>query len=180
MRALSALAAGAICAGLFALPAHAGDEQKLTITFSGPPQVTVTEDPLSGETTFSGTVTGTVGIDSPTLLAGAAVDCAFDGYTFEARSFSCGFIEAESVTGQCVFATGADDIAVAEWRCETGAAMTGDARCEGVANWAEGTGIFSGLEGSAKIHSDLFLYPSLGTVEWKGRWNIPLLAQFNS
>ena len=42
----------------------------------------------TGEENFFGTVSGTVADDGAALLAGASVDCQFDGYTYEARSFS--------------------------------------------------------------------------------------------
>ena len=171
------LAAALICAGLPALPAGgAEDDLELAIAFSAPPEIDSVEDPIAGGEEFSGTVAGTVEADGAGLLAGAAVDCEFDGYTFEARGFSCGFTDAEEVAGVCLFTTAIGDTAVAEWRCRTGATMTSDARCEGAATWVEGTGALAGIAGEARIHSDLFLYPTEGSAIWKGRWSAPRLA----
>ena len=173
MRVRSFSAAG-FAAVLLASVAAAEDERRFTIVFSGPPSVTVEEDLATGEETFFGTVAGTVRGDA--LLAGASVNCEFDGYTFQARGFSCGFTDAESVAGICLFTAGNGDTAVAEWRCETAATMTSDARCEGTAEWIEGTGAFAGISGGAKLHSDLFLYPTEGTALWKGDWRVPRYA----
>ena len=166
--------AAGVAAVLLASAAAAEDERRFTIEFSGSPTVTVEEDFATGEETFFGTVAGTVRGDP--LLAGASVNCEFEGYTFEARGFSCGFTNAESVAGICLFTAENGDTAVAEWRCETGATMTSDARCEGTAEWIEGTGAFAGISGGAKLHSDLFLYPTEGTALWKGDWRVPRYA----
>lgn len=168
--------AAAFAAVLCASAAAAEDERRFTIAFSAPPEIAVEEDFATGEETFVGTVAGTVRGDGDALLAGASVNCEFDGYTFEARGFSCGFTAAESVAGICLFTAENGDTAVAEWRCETGATMTSDARCEGTAEWIEGTGAFAGISGGAKLHSDLFLYPTEGTALWKGDWRIPRYA----
>ena len=156
--------------------AGAGDDATLRIAFSAPPEVTVEADPITGEETFFGVVSGVVEADDAGLFAGASVDCEFDGHTFESRGFSCGFTDAESVAGVCLFAAANGGTAVAEWRCETGATMTSDARCEGAARWVEGTGVFAGVVGEARIHSDLFLYPTEGFSLWKGLWSVPRLA----
>lgn len=168
--------AAGFAAVLLASVAAAEDERRFTIVFSGPPSVTVEEDFATGEETFFGTVAGTVRGDGDALLAGTSVNCEFDGYTFEARGFSCGFTDAESVAGICLFTAENGDTAVAEWRCGTGATMTSDARCEGTAEWIEGTGAFAGISGGAKLHSDLFLYPTEGTALWKGDWRVPRYA----
>lgn len=175
MRVRCLVVAG-FAAGSLASSAVAEDERRLTIAFSAPPEIAVEEDFATGEETFSGTLAGTVLGDGDPLLAGTSVDCEFDGYTFEARGFSCGFTDAESVAGICLFTAENGDTAVAEWRCRTGATMTSDARCEGTADWIEGTGAFAGISGGAKLHSDLFLYPTEGTALWKGDWRIPRYA----
>lgn len=176
MRAIRLFAVSLAGAGLAAAPAAAEEPHRMKIAFSAPPEVTVEADPITGEETFYGAVSGTVETDGAGLFAGASVDCEFDGRTFESRGFSCGFTEAEAVTGVCRFADGNGGAAVAEWRCGTGATMTSDARCEGTARWVEGTGAFAGIAGEARIHSDLFLYPTDGFSLWKGLWRAPRLA----
>jgi len=172
-RLFAAILAGA---GLAAASAAGEEPHRMKIAFPTPPAVTVEADPITGEEAFYGAISGVVEADDAGLFAGASVDCEFDGHTFESRGFSCGFTEAEAVAGVCRFATGNGDAAVAEWRCSTGATMTSDARCEGTARWVEGTGAFAGIVGEARIHSDLFLYPTEGFALWKGLWRAPLLA----
>jgi len=123
-----------------------------------------------------GTHGGVVDAESPSPLAGAEVTCEFDGYTFPARSFSCGFTTAEAVAGRCLFTTPEGDTAIAEWQCETAATMTSDARCEGRATWIEGTGRFAGIQGTARFHTDLFLHPTEGYARWRGNWGVPRMA----
>ena len=175
MRSFGLAAAWLAGGALAAAGASAEDAMALRIEFA-PPEIVVEEDLFAGAEEFSGTVRGAVASDDAGMFVGASVDCEFDGHTFESRGFSCGFTEAESVVGVCLFAAANGDTAVAEWRCRTGATMTSDARCEGAAAWVEGVGIFAGIVGEAKIHSDLFLYPTQGLWLWKGRWTIPRLA----
>lgn len=177
MRVFRLVAASLAGAGvLAAFPAGAEEFHELAIAFSEPPRVSIDSDPIAGDEEFFGSVAGIVETDGAGLFAGASVDCEFDGYTFESRGFSCGFTRAESVAGVCLFTAENGDTAVAEWRCRTGATMTSDARCEGEARWIEGTGGFAGIVGDARIHSDLFLYPTEGRALWKGRWSAPRLA----
>ena len=148
----------------------------LTIEFSAPPEIEVVVDELTEEETFFGRYAGTVSMDSRSLLAGADVVCEFDGVAAPGRSFSCGFTMVEQVAGRCLFTTEIGDVAVAEWRCQTGAMMTSDARCEGKAEWVEGTGAWAGITGEARFHSDLFLQPGPGNAKWKGNWRIDSVA----
>ena len=170
-----AVLAAALLMGGATVAGAAEDEQDLTIEFSAPPAVTVNEIE-GGEEQFFGTHGGVVDAESPSPLAGAEVTCEFDGYTFPARSFSCGFTTAEAVAGRCLFTTPEGDTAVAEWQCETAATMTSDARCEGRATWIEGTGKFAGIQGKARFHTDLFLHPSEGYARWRGSWGVPRMA----
>ncbi len=174
-------AAGALAgAGLLvSLAAGAEDDLEMTISFTGPPEIQVIEDPVTGEESFFGAITGVVRADDSALFAGTSVNCEFDGHTFESRGFSCGFTTAESVAGVCLFATENGDTAVAEWRCQTGATLTSDARCEGTASWVDGTGAFAGITGRARLHSDLFLFPTEGFSLWKGRWSVARLASLD-
>ena len=175
MRSFCTAAAWLAGGALAAAGAGADDALVLRIEFA-PPEIHIEEDPLTGADEFFGAVHGAVASDDAALFAGASVDCEFEGHTFESRDFSCGFTEAESVAGVCLFTAENGDAAVARWRCRTGATMTSDARCEGTAEWIEGAGIFAGIAGEAKIHADLFLYPTQGLWLWKGRWGIPRLA----
>lgn len=157
--------------------ALAGDDSlELVIEFTAPPTVDVLDDPDSDEESFFGTYAGVVRDDGDALFAGAEVSCEFDGYTFDARGFSCGFTTAERVSGRCLFADAKGDTAVAQWECQTAASMTSDARCEGKATWIEGTGRFAGITGEARFHSDLFLQPGEGYARWRGAWSVPSLA----
>ncbi len=148
----------------------------LTIEFSGAPEIEVVVDELTEEETFFGRYAGKVSEDSRSLLAGADVVCEFDGVAAPGRAFSCGFTMVEQVAGRCLFTTEIGDVAVAEWRCQTGAMMTSDARCEGTAEWIEGTGAWAGITGEARFHSDLFLQPGPGNAKWKGNWRIDSIA----
>jgi len=136
----------------------------------------VVVDELTEEETFFGRYAGKVSEDSRSLLAGADVVCEFDGVAAPGRAFSCGFTMVEQVAGRCLFTTEIGDVAVAEWRCQTGAMMTSDARCEGTAEWIEGTGAWAGITGEARFHSDLFLQPGPGNAKWKGNWRIDSIA----
>jgi len=154
----------------------ADDRLELRIEFSEAPTLEVVEDPETGEETFYGTYTGLVSGESDALLAGTEASCEFDGYTFEARGFSCGFTTAENVSGRCLFTDGQGNTAVAEWECQTAATMTSDARCEGKATWVDGAGKFAGITGEARFHGDLFLQPTEGYSRWRGKWSVPSLA----
>jgi hypothetical protein len=170
------LALGAALSLAAASAAGAGaDEQDLTIAFSGPPALTVTET-ADGQSEFFGTHAGVVDPDSPSFLAGAEVSCEFDGYTVDARASGRGFTTAEVVEGRCLFATPEGDTALAEWRCRTAATMTSHPRCEGKAVWVDGAGRFAGIRGEARFHTDQFLQPGEGTAHWRGSWSLPRLA----
>ena len=167
--------AGALLLASASVAGAGEDEQDLTIAFSGPPELAVNEIE-DGQEEFFGTHKGVVDAESASFLAGAEVTCEFDGYTLDARGFSCGFTTAEAVKGRCLFATPEGDTAIAEWECQTAATMTSDARCEGKAVWVEGAGRFSGIQGEARFHTDQFLQPTDGTARWRGDWRVPRLA----
>ena len=177
-----AMALGAVVACV-AAPTRADDTggavtytHDLTIEFSAPPEIEVVADEFAEEETFFGRYAGKVSEDSRSLLAGADVVCEFDGVAAPGRSFSCGFTMVEQVAGRCLFTTDSGNVAVAEWSCQTGAMMTSDARCEGKAQWIEGTGAWAGITGEARFHSDLFLQPGPGIAKWKGNWRIDAVA----
>ncbi len=166
---------------LIGASAQAADEKlELMIEFAEEPTLEVTEDPDTGEETFFGTYTGWVSGDDNALLAGTEASCEFDGYTFEARGFSCGFTTAEKVSGRCLFTDDQGNTAVAEWECQTGASLTSDARCEGKAVWVDGVGKFAGITGEARFHGDLFLDPTEGYSRWRGHWSVPSLAMLTN
>lgn len=176
---LTGLAAGALIVGTSA--AFAAEEKlELMIEFSEAPTLEVSEDPETGEESFFGTYSGWVSGDDNALLAGTEASCEFDGYTFEARGFSCGFTTAEKVSGRCLFTDGQGNTAVAEWECQTGATLTSDARCEGKAVWIDGAGKFAGITGEARFHGDLFLDPTEGYSRWRGHWSVPSLAMLTN
>lgn len=159
----------------------AADERlELMIEFTEQPTLEVIEDPETGEETFYGTYSALVSGDDNALLAGTEASCEFDGYTFEARGFSCGFTTAENVSGRCLFTDGQGNTAVAEWECQTAATMTSDARCEGKAVWIDGVGKFAGITGEARFHGDLFLQPTEGYSRWRGHWSVPSLAMLTN
>ncbi len=153
------------------------DPNQLIIEFIGPPLVEVfAVDELAQEEEFRGRYAGIVAGEPENLFAGAEVTCEFEGLAAPGRVFSCGFTTVEDVAGRCLFTAETGDVAIAEWTCRTGARMTSDARCEGKAEWVEGTGKFAGITGAARIHSDLFLQPGKGFAKWKGTWRIDSVA----
>ena len=126
---------------------------------------------------FGGRYAGVVAGEPEDLFAGVEVNCEFEGLAAPGRALSGGFTTVEDVAGRCLFTADNGDVAIAEWTCRTGAMMTSDARCEGKAEWVEGTGKFAGITGTARFHSDLFLQPGKGFAKWKGEWRINAVAQ---
>jgi hypothetical protein len=155
----------------------AGGELELIIEFANPPEVTVTEaEEADLDEAFAGSYAGTVSSDSDSMLAGAEVNCEFEGYTFSARGFACGSTTTAEVSGRCLFTTSEGDTAIAEWDCGTTEVTLPGARCHGTATWIEGIGKLAGIAGEAEVDSDPLFNPKQGYAQWRGTWGVPRLT----
>ena len=112
-------------------------------------------------------------INSAGNLDGGFIDCKVTAYAAPGRGFSCGFAQMENVSGYCVIKDKNNESIVAKLECSSGATVTTDVRCEGRLDFMSGTGKYSGISGTARLHMEQIFTAGENTIEFLGWWRLP-------
>ena len=106
-------------------------------------------------------------------LNGGFIDCKVTAYAAPGRGFSCGFAQMENVSGYCVIKDKNNESIVAKLECSSGATVSTDVRCEGRIDFMSGTGKYSGINGTARLHMEQIFTAGENTIEFLGWWRLP-------
>ena len=112
-------------------------------------------------------------ITSKGKLDGGFIDCKVTAYAAPGRGFSCGFAQMENVSGYCVIKDKNNESIVAKLECSSGATVSTDVRCEGKLNFMSGTGKYSGVNGTARLHMEQIFTAGESSIEFLGWWRLP-------
>ena len=107
------------------------------------------------------------------LLKDGFMDCKVTAYAAPGRGFSCGFSQMENVSGYCVIKDKSGDSLIAKLECSSGATASLDVRCEGRMDFMSGTGKYSGVSGTARVHMEQIFTSGKSSVEFIGWWRLP-------
>ena len=112
-------------------------------------------------------------ITSKGKLDGGFIDCKVTAYAAPGRGFSCGFAQMENVFGYCVIKDKNNESIVAKLECSSGATFSTDVRCEGRLDFISGTGKYSGVNGTARLHMEQIFTAGESSIEFLGWWRLP-------
>lgn len=112
-------------------------------------------------------------ISSEKNLDGGFIDCKVTAYAAPGRGFSCGFAQMENVSGYCIIKDKDNDSLVAKLECSSGATVSTDVRCEGRLDFMSGTGKYSGVNGTARLHMEQIFTAGESSLEFLGWWRLP-------
>ena len=112
-------------------------------------------------------------ISSEGHLSEGTIDCKVTAYAAPGRGFSCGFAQMENVSGYCVLKDKDQDSLVAKLECSSGATVSTDVRCEGRLDFMSGTGKYSGINGTARLHMEQIFTSGKSSIEFLGWWRLP-------
>ena len=101
------------------------------------------------------------------------IDCQITAYAAPGRGFSCGFAQMENVSGYCVIKDRNNESVVAKLECSSGATVSTDVRCEGRLDFMSGTGKYSGVNGTARLHMEQIFTAGESSIEFLGWWRLP-------
>ena len=79
----------------------------------------------------------------------------------------------ENVSGYCVIKDKNNESIVAKLECSSGATVSTDVRCEGRLDFMSGTGKYSGVNGTARLHMEQIFTAGENTIEFLGWWRLP-------
>jgi len=107
-------------------------------------------------------------------INGGFIDCKVTAYAAPGRGFSCGFAQMENVSGYCVIRDKNNDSLVTKLDCSSGATVSTDVRCEGRIDFMFGTGVYSGVSGTARLHMEQVFTSGKSSIEFLGWWRLPV------
>ncbi|PPR15938.1 MAG: hypothetical protein CFH33_01080 [Alphaproteobacteria bacterium MarineAlpha9_Bin3] len=147
------------------------DAEKISLVaiYSNKPEV----NEISIGETIIATANFSAFISSEGYLNKGILECKVTAYAAPGRGFSCGFAQMENVSGYCIIKDKDEDSLVAKLECSSGATVSTDVRCEGRLDFMSGTGKYSGINGTARLHMEQIFTAGESSIEFLGWWRLP-------